>query len=94
MLHEANLRYIVFTKCQNLCSFGRHVVKPGTEEQKTPENGMPEHLIRNGKTRKTKSGTPTYRTILLGGIAKPGIVKHGTPNLEMNIQTMWTAPLR
>ena len=52
MLHEANLRCIVFTKCQNLCSFGRHVVKPGTEEQKPSENGMPEH-----QTGTVKPGT-------------------------------------
>ena len=48
---------------------------------------MPEHQIRNGKTRNgknpgtkpetVKSGTPIYGTVLLDGI-----VKYGTSNLE------------
>ena len=54
----------------------------------------PEHQIQNGKTQKAKSGTRTYRTVLSDTIAKPGIVKHGIPNLENYLQTMWTAPLR
>ena len=54
----------------------------------------PERQNRNGKTQNAKSGTRTYRTVLSGTIAKPGIVKHGTPNLENYLQTMWTAPLR
>ena len=36
---------------------------------------MPEQLIRNGKTRNTKSRTPIYGTVLSDEISKPGRVK-------------------
>ena len=39
-------------------TYSRHVVKPGTAEHRTVENGMPEHQIRKGKTWNTNSGTP------------------------------------
>ena len=55
---------------------------------------MLEHQIRDGKTRNVKSGTPTFGTILLDGIAKPRIVKRGTLNLEKYLRTTQTAPLR
>ena len=55
---------------------------------------MPKDQIQNGKTWNTKSGTPTCETVLLDGIAKPVMVKHGTPNLEKYLRSMWTVPLR
>lgn len=52
-----------------------------------------EKQIQNDKTQNTNPNTPTYGTVLLDGIEKLRIVKHGTPNLEKYLRTMWTAPL-
>ena len=64
-------------------------------EQHQTQNGKIRN-IGNGtaKTWNTKSRTLIYRTVLSGEIAKPGIVKHGIPNLEKYLRFICTAPLR
>ena len=70
----------------------QHVVKPRAAEQSNGETRNegtgkpgtlnPDHKIWNGNSRKINSWRPTDENVLLDGLAKPGIAKHRTQNLE------------